>query len=154
MTRRRLIGGERSGEAWRWVKPPGGTHAGLSAKTTEAVEASKPSSGREIPAGPGLYVVATPIGNAADITLRALDVLARADVIACEDTRVTAKLLAIYGISRPLVRYDEHTAGTAGPVLVERMRGGQRVALVSDAGTPLVSDPGERLVAECIRSGL
>jgi 16S rRNA (cytidine1402-2'-O)-methyltransferase len=98
--------------------------------------------------------VATPIGNAGDITLRALDVLAQADVIACEDTRVTAKLLAIYGISRPLVRYDEHTAGTAGPVLVERVRGGERVALVSDAGTPLVSDPGGRLVAECIHAGL
>jgi 16S rRNA (cytidine1402-2'-O)-methyltransferase len=98
--------------------------------------------------------VATPIGNAADITLRALDVLAQADVIACEDTRVTAKLLAIHGISRPLVRYDEHTAGTAGPLLIERVARGERVALVSDAGTPLISDPGERLVADCLHAGL
>jgi 16S rRNA (cytidine1402-2'-O)-methyltransferase len=98
--------------------------------------------------------VATPIGNAADITLRALDVLARADVIACEDTRVTAKLLAVHGISRPLVRYDEHTARTAGPALIERVRRGERVALVSDAGTPLISDPGDRLVSGCIDAGL
>jgi 16S rRNA (cytidine1402-2'-O)-methyltransferase len=123
-------------------------------ETTQTAGASKRLTAVGSATGAGLYVVATPIGNAADITLRALDVLAQADVIACEDTRVTAKLLAIHGISRPLVRYDEHTAGTAGPVLVERVRGGQRVALVSDAGTPLVSDPGERLVAECIRGGL
>src|SRR5512144_1315688 len=154
MTRRRLIGGERSGEAWRWVKPPGGTHAGLSAKSTEAVEASKLASSREIPAGLGLYLVATPIGNAADITLRALAVLTRADVIACEDTRVTSKLLAVHGISRPLVRYDEHTARTAGPALIERVRRGERVALVTDAGTPLISDPGDRLVRGCIDAGL
>ena len=98
--------------------------------------------------------MATPIGNATDITLRALDVLAQADVIACEDTRVTAKLLAIHGISRPLVRYDEHTARMAGPALIERVARGERVALVTDAGTPLVSDPGERLVRGCIDAGL
>lgn len=116
--------------------------------------ASKPASGREIPAGPGLYLVATPIGNAADITLRALAVLAQADVIACEDTRVTAKLLAVHGISRPLVRYDEHTARTAGPALIERIGRGECVALVTDAGTPLISDPGERLVRDCIDARL
>jgi 16S rRNA (cytidine1402-2'-O)-methyltransferase len=118
-------------------------------------KASKPSSARQpTPAGPGLYLVATPIGNAADVTLRALDVLARADVIACEDTRVTAKLLAVHGISRPLVRYDEHTARTAGPALIERVGRGERVALVSDAGTPLISDPGDRLVRGCMDAGL
>jgi 16S rRNA (cytidine1402-2'-O)-methyltransferase len=98
--------------------------------------------------------VATPIGNAADLSLRALRVLNEVDAIACEDTRVTAKLLAIHGISRPLLRYDEHTARTAGPALLQRVAGGERIALVSDAGTPLVSDPGERLVRACIDAGL
>lgn len=155
MTRRRSIGGERSRAASRWVKSPAGTHAGLSAESSEAAEASKPPSARPSRlAGPGLYLVATPIGNAADITLRALDVLARADVIACEDTRVTAKLLAVHGISRPLVRYDEHTARAAGPSLIERVKRGECVALVSDAGTPSISDPGERLVRDCIDAGL
>ena len=155
MTRRRSIGGERSRAASRWVKSPAGTHAGLAAESSEAAEASKPPSARTSRlAGPGLYLVATPIGNAADITLRALDVLARADVIACEDTRVTAKLLAVHGISRPLVRYDEHTARAAGPTLIERVGRGECVALVSDAGTPSISDPGERLVRDCIDAGL
>lgn len=98
--------------------------------------------------------MATPIGNAGDISLRALEVLGQADVIACEDTRVTAKLLAVHGISRPLTRYDEHTAKAAGPALMQRVARGERVALVSDAGTPLVSDPGERLVRACIENGL
>lgn len=103
---------------------------------------------------PALYVVATPIGNARDITLRALDVLSSVAVIACEDTRVTAKLLAIHGIRRPLARYDEHTAERAGPRLIERIRGGEAVALTSDAGTPLISDPGGRLVSECVAAGV
>ena len=98
----------------------------------------------------GLHVVATPIGNARDITLRALDVLGRADVIACEDTRVTAKLLAIHGISRPLVAYHEHNAERARPGLIRRLKKGETVALVSDAGTPLVSDPGFKLVRACL----
>ncbi len=98
--------------------------------------------------------MATPIGNAGDISLRALRVLSAADAIACEDTRVTAKLLAIHGIARPLLRYDEHTADRAGPALLERIAAGERIALVSDAGTPLVSDPGERLVRACIDAGL
>jgi 16S rRNA (cytidine1402-2'-O)-methyltransferase len=99
-------------------------------------------------------VVATPIGNARDITLRALDVLRGVDVIACEDTRVTAKLLAIHGISRPLAVYHDHNARTAGPALVARLRQGERVALVSDAGTPLVSDPGYDLVRLCVAAGI
>lgn len=97
-------------------------------------------------------MVATPIGNAADLTLRARDILASVDIIACEDTRVTARLLAIHGISRPLRPYHDHNAPVAGPALVERMRQGERVALVSDAGTPLVSDPGYRLVRGCIEN--
>jgi 16S rRNA (cytidine1402-2'-O)-methyltransferase len=99
-------------------------------------------------------VVATPIGNAADITLRALDVLSRVDAIACEDTRVTAKLLALHGLSRPLLRYDEHTAHVAGPAIMQRVAQGERIALVSDAGQPLVSDPGERLVRLVVDAGL
>src|SRR5512134_120656 len=106
----------------------------------------------DLPAG--LYVVATPIGHAADITLRALMVLRAVDIIACEDTRVTAKLLALHGIARPLTRYDEHTAATAGPTLMAKIKSGARVALVSDAGTPLVSDPGYSLVRACAEENL
>lgn len=102
----------------------------------------------------GLHIVATPIGNAADITLRALDTLRRADAIACEDTRVTAKLMAIHGIDRPLVPYHEHNAQRMRPVLIGRIRAGEAVALVSDAGTPLVSDPGYKLVRELREAGL
>src|SRR3954469_5488362 len=96
-------------------------------------------------AKPGLYLVATPIGNLGDITLRALEVLAGADVIACEDTRVTRKLLDRYGIATPLTPYHEHNATEARPKVLARLAGGQAVALVSDAGTPLISDPGYRL---------
>lgn len=103
---------------------------------------------------PGLYLVATPIGNARDITLRALDTLHACDVIVCEDTRVTAKLLAIHAIRRPLVAYHEHNADKAGPAIIERLQKGQIVALVSDAGTPLISDPGYRLVRACADEGL
>lgn len=98
--------------------------------------------------------MATPIGNAADITLRALATLRGAAAIACEDTRTTAKLLAIHGISRPLIAYHEHNAAAAGPAILARVQGGEAVALVSDAGTPLVSDPGYRLVRRCIDAGL
>jgi 16S rRNA (cytidine1402-2'-O)-methyltransferase len=101
-----------------------------------------------------LYLVATPIGNAADVSLRAIRVLAGVDAIACEDTRVTAKLLAIHDIARPLLRYDEHSARAAGPALLQRIAAGERIALVSDAGTPLLSDPGDRLVRACIDAGL
>ncbi|HYG85353.1 MAG TPA: 16S rRNA (cytidine(1402)-2'-O)-methyltransferase [Azospirillum sp.] len=102
----------------------------------------------------GLYVVATPIGNAADITLRALDTLKRADAIACEDTRVTSKLMGIHGIATPLVSYHEHNAERMRPVLIGRMQAGEAVALVSDAGTPLVSDPGYKLVRACVEAGV
>ncbi|HSK41313.1 MAG TPA: SAM-dependent methyltransferase, partial [Arenibaculum sp.] len=95
---------------------------------------------------PGLYLVATPIGNAADITLRALDTLRRVDAIACEDTRVTRKLLKVHGIGTPLLSYHEHNAQRMRPVLLQRVRDGASIALVSDAGTPLVSDPGYKLV--------
>src|SRR5689334_10123867 len=90
----------------------------------------------------GLYVVATPIGNLRDITVRALEILAAADLIACEDTRVTRKLLSHYGIHTRLTRYDDHNAHSARPKLLEMIAAGAAIALVSDAGTPLVSDPG------------
>ncbi len=112
--------------------------------------------GKAMPASfaPGLYVVATPIGNARDITLRALDLLQSADVIACEDTRVTRKLLIIHGIDRPTLAYHDHNAARVRPRLMERLIKGEIVALVSDAGTPLISDPGYRLVKEAHKAGV
>jgi 16S rRNA (cytidine1402-2'-O)-methyltransferase len=101
----------------------------------------------------GLYLVATPIGNLGDITLRALETLAAADVIACEDTRVTRKLLDRYGIATPLTPYHEHNAAAARPKLIARLQAGDTVALVSDAGTPLISDPGYKLVREAQAAG-
>ena len=104
-------------------------------------------------AAPGLYLVATPIGNLSDITLRALDTLAAADLIACEDTRVTRRLCERYGIDTPLTPYHEHNAAEARPKLLARLADGQAVALVSDAGTPLISDPGYKLVRAACEAG-
>ena len=99
----------------------------------------------------GLYLVATPIGNLGDISARAVDVLNAADIIACEDTRNTKKLLTLLGISgKKLTAYHEYNADKARPHILERLRNGEMIALVSDAGTPLVSDPGYRLVQDCI----
>ena len=105
---------------------------------------------------PGLYLVATPIGNARDITLRALDVLAAADVLAAEDTRRTGRLLAIHGVRRPpgrIVSYHDHNGALQRPRLLAVLAEGRSVALVSDAGTPLVADPGYRLVREAASAG-
>ena len=102
---------------------------------------------------PGLYLVATPIGNLRDITLRALDVLAGADLVLCEDTRVGGKLMAAHGLKVKLERYDEHAAERVRPKVLARLAAGERVALISDAGTPLVSDPGYRLVREAVAQG-
>ncbi len=99
-------------------------------------------------------IVATPIGNLGDFTGRAVDCLVDAAVVACEDTRVTAKLLAAYGIHTPMVAYHEHNAARMRPQLIERLRQGQIVALVSDAGTPLVSDPGYKLVEAAIAENI
>ena len=102
----------------------------------------------------GLHLVATPIGNLRDITLRALETLAAADVIACEDSRVTRKLLDHYGIATPLTPYHEHNAAAARPKLLARIAAGGAIALVSDAGTPLISDPGFKLVRAVWEAGL
>jgi 16S rRNA (cytidine1402-2'-O)-methyltransferase len=101
----------------------------------------------------GLYLVATPIGNLADITLRALETLAGVDVIACEDTRITRRLTERYAISAELTPYHEHNAATARPKLLRRLAEGEAVALVSDAGTPLISDPGFKLVRDACAAG-
>jgi 16S rRNA (cytidine1402-2'-O)-methyltransferase len=105
------------------------------------------------PAAAGLYLVATPIGNLGDISLRALELLASADCIACEDTRVTRKLTERYGIATALTPYHEHNAAQARPKILARLTQGQAVALVSDAGTPLISDPGYRLVRAACEAG-
>jgi 16S rRNA (cytidine1402-2'-O)-methyltransferase len=101
----------------------------------------------------GVYLVATPIGNLGDITLRALQTLAGADLIACEDTRVTRKLLDRYAIATPLTPYHDHNAAKARPGLLRRLAEGAAVALVSDAGTPLISDPGFKLVRAAQEAG-
>src|SRR5271170_2691126 len=103
------------------------------------------------PEGGCLYLVATPIGNLEDITVRALRLLGEVDLVACEDTRQTAKLLHHYSIQKETISYHEHNEITRAPELVLRMEDGASVALVSDAGTPGISDPGHQLVALCLR---
>lgn len=107
-----------------------------------------------MPIAPGLHVVATPIGNLGDVSLRALGTLAAADAIVAEDTRVTKTLLAHYGITSPLVAYHEHNAAVIRPQLLARLRAGAALALVSDAGTPLISDPGFKLVADALAENI
>jgi 16S rRNA (cytidine1402-2'-O)-methyltransferase len=107
----------------------------------------------ETPLEPGLYLVSTPIGNLRDITLRALEVLSKADLVLAEDTRVTAKLLNAYAIKARVQRYDDHAGEAVRPMALARLREGAAVALVSDAGSPLVSDPGYRLARESIAQG-
>jgi len=101
-----------------------------------------------------LHVVATPIGNLRDITLRALDILGAADAVVCEDTRVTGKLLAAHGLKCPLVSYHEHNAERRRPEVLQRLAAGESVALVADAGTPLISDPGYKLVRAAQDAGV
>ncbi|MBM3636776.1 MAG: 16S rRNA (cytidine(1402)-2'-O)-methyltransferase [Alphaproteobacteria bacterium] len=105
------------------------------------------------PLTPGLHIVATPIGNLKDVSFRALGTLAAADVVFAEDTRVSRKLLAHYGITTPLIAYHEHNAAEMRPKIIARLKEGQALALISDAGTPLVSDPGYRLVEAVLAEG-
>ncbi len=110
------------------------------------------ASSKTLPAG--LYLVATPIGNLRDITIRALEVLSAADYILCEDTRVTGKLLSAFDIKTRMLCYNDHNADKQRPGIIAKIKDGGRIALVSDAGTPLVSDPGYKLVRSCYEDGL
>src|SRR5438105_5262589 len=137
----------------------------MRAKTTSVygTEGETPSrlhtfsvGGQSLPApkrAPGLYLVATPIGNLGDITVRALETLAGVDIIACEDTRITRRLTERYTISAELKPYHEHNAAMARPKILEKLAQGASIALVSDAGTPLISDPGFKLVREVCAAG-
>ena len=113
-----------------------------------------PEVSRDKPLAPGLYLVATPIGNLEDITLRALRVLRSVDRIACEDTRQTAKLLNHFGIRTPTVSYHTHNETTRSSELIEALKSGGRIAVVSDAGMPGIADPGAILAAEAIAAGV
>ena len=126
------------------------------ASTTPALQAlaaaAAAAAGQDHPRG-CLYIVATPIGNLADLSLRALHVLASVDAVACEDTRVSGSLLRHFGIEKPLLAVHEHNERSAAGAVCARLRAGERVAYVSDAGTPAVSDPGAALVAEVAAAG-
>jgi 16S rRNA (cytidine1402-2'-O)-methyltransferase len=139
-------------------KSPAGRPLQSRSRTAPPNPASESPTSENVAPAPalpaGLHIVATPIGNAADITLRALDVLRRADLIACEDTRVTGNLLMRYGIGTHRLAYNDHNAERVRPLLLERMRRNEIVALVSDAGMPLVSDPGYKLVRAALAEGL
>jgi 16S rRNA (cytidine1402-2'-O)-methyltransferase len=130
----------------------------MSESTPAAAPASAPAAAPaadRLAAQPGhLYVVATPIGNLADLTERARLILSTVDLVACEDTRTTGSLLTRLGLHRPLVPYHDHNETVAADQLVERLREGKSVAVVSDAGTPAISDPGFRIVRACRRAGL
>jgi 16S rRNA (cytidine1402-2'-O)-methyltransferase len=154
----------RTAKATGAARRGSGNRQGEGGQPNRRVDASKP--GRTTPPrpaaatlpetalAPGLYLVATPIGNLADITLRGLTVLRDVDRIFCEDTRVTGKLLAKYGIPTPLAVYHDHNADEIRHVILAALRRGEKVALVSDAGTPLISDPGYKLVRAAIAENL
>jgi 16S rRNA (cytidine1402-2'-O)-methyltransferase len=125
----------------------------LNASFELALGAARAAAGLQHYPEATLYVVATPIGNLADITLRALHTMQLADAIACEDTRHTQPLLRHYGIDKPLLAVHEHNEAQAAGLVIERLQRGERVAYVSDAGTPAVSDPGARLVAATQAAG-
>jgi len=130
------------------LKSPSDRSSSAEAEPNETDLGSKPAHPLS-----GLYVVATPIGNLADMSSRALTILAHAGIVACEDTRVTRKLLSAHGLDRPLTAYHDSNAERVRPRLIEAMKQGKSVALVSDAGTPLVSDPGYKLVRAAIDAG-
>lgn len=128
----------------------------MSASFAKALEAAHDAAGSQNNPASTLYVVATPIGNLADISLRALHVLARVDAVACEDTRHTQQLLRAYGLDRPgaqLLAVHQHNEAQAAQTVIDRLAQGERVAYVSDAGTPAISDPGARLVAAVRQAG-
>ena len=132
----------------------GAVRAGETIRAPRQRQSAAPCRAAERPAlAAGLYLVATPIGNLGDITLRALDILKQADLVACEDTRVTGKLMEHYGIRAKLVPYHDHSPPEARAEILSRIAAGGAVALVSDAGTPLVSDPGYKLLREAAAAG-
>ncbi|MFN3701042.1 MAG: 16S rRNA (cytidine(1402)-2'-O)-methyltransferase [Alphaproteobacteria bacterium] len=112
------------------------------------------SSSPAKPLSAGLYIVATPIGNLRDITLRALDTLAACDVVLCEDTRVSGRLLSAYSIRKPLLSYNDHSDTKRRDEIIAKLQNGQVIALISDAGSPLISDPGYKLVRSCMEAGI
>jgi 16S rRNA (cytidine1402-2'-O)-methyltransferase len=126
----------------------------ISASYSQALGAAHAAASQQHYPQGALYMVATPIGNLADITLRALHVLQLVDAIACEDTRHTQAMLRVYGITRPLLAAHQHNEHEAAQLIITRLRAGERVAYVSDAGTPAVSDPGARLAADVRAAGL
>ncbi len=130
------------------VRPLGNELVLLAARAAAEIERQM-----SMPLAPGLYLVATPIGNLADMTLRALAVLARCNVVYCEDTRHSRTLLAHYGITTRMEAYHDHNGDRERPRLMARLAAGHRIALISDAGTPLVSDPGYKLVREALEAG-
>ena len=132
----------------RTPDPPDANAAAVAARAAKELAAAVMT-----PLAPGLYLVATPIGNLGDITLRALAVLARADLVLCEDTRHSGKLMARYELAAPLEPYHEHNAAEVRPHVLSVLAAGKRVVLISDAGTPLVSDPGYKLVRAAIDGG-
>ena len=135
---------------------PGGSRFALECGMSATPDSPRPVFPRPgpPPLEPGLYVVATPIGNLRDVTLRALDTLAAVDRVICEDTRLTGRLLTHFGLKRPLLPYHEHNATEMRPRILALLREGKALALVSDAGTPLISDPGFKLVTEAAAAGL
>ena len=138
------------------------TKASSDAETNEATATDQPTRTFRIgtheidarPVTPGLYLVSTPIGNLGDMTIRGLETLAGANIIACEDTRVSRVLLDRFGITTRPYAYHEHNAERVGPKLMEALEAGKSVALISDAGTPLISDPGYRLSQTAIEAGV
>jgi 16S rRNA (cytidine1402-2'-O)-methyltransferase len=133
-------------------RSPDRSSSSRQAEPSRARKRSKPAPQAAL--APGLYLVATPIGNLADISLRAIEVLNKASLVACEDTRTTRKLLTAHGIAAKLTAYHDHNAARVRPRLMERLECGEAVALVSDAGTPLISDPGYKLVAAAAEAGV
>jgi 16S rRNA (cytidine1402-2'-O)-methyltransferase len=125
----------------------------LKADFSLALAAAQSAAGAQLYPASTLYMLATPIGNLADISLRALHVLGLVDQIACEDTRHTQGMLGIYGISKPLLAVHEHNEREAAQGVIQRLQSGERIAYVSDAGTPAVSDPGARLAAAVLQAG-
>lgn len=159
---------------FHFPSPPGFVHNGVTAnkverkvtRATPPTDAPSPHSGKQAvytiagvphaapPLEPGLYVVATPIGNLGDITIRALATLAAADLVYCEDTRISRRLLERYGISAQLATYHDHNGDKVRPQILDKLQAGASVALISDAGTPIVSDPGYKLVKAALAQGI